>query len=166
MKRIAISLLAFSSAGLIGLAVHEDYARMPYQDSVGKWTDGYGNTVNVVPGKPVPHARALITLAKNVDAHATEIKRCFGDVPLYQHEFDAFVDLAFNVGAPTVCRSSIPQKLRACNYAAACASILSFDKITVNGEKVSCKDPANNCRGIVKRRQETYNRCMGATDRA
>lgn len=161
--RFAVGSLAVSAAALVGIANREQFRSVAYQDSGGVWTVGYGETKGVKKGDKTTPERALIQLEKSVDGYATQIKACFGDVPLYQHEFDAYVDLAYNVGAGAVCKSSIPRKLKAGQYEAACKTILSFDKITLNGKLVSCHDPKNNCKGIVKDRERVYRMCMGET---
>lgn len=159
--RFAVAALAVSAAALVGIANREQFRSVAYQDSSGVWTVGYGETKGVKKGDKITPERALIQLEKSVDGYATQIKACFGDVPLYQHEFDAYVDLAYNVGAGAVCKSSIPRKLKAGQYEAACQTILSFDKITKNGKLVSCHDPKNNCKGIIKDRERAYRMCMG-----
>lgn len=158
--RFAVGALVVSAAALVGIANREQFRSVAYQDSGGVWTVGYGETKGVKKGDKITPERALIQLEKSVDGYATQIKACFGDVPLYQHEFDAYVDLAYNVGAGAVCKSSIPRKLKARQYEAACKTILSFDKITLNGKLVSCHDPKNNCKGIIKDRERVYKMCM------
>ena len=159
--RIAIGARAVSAAAIVGIANREQFRSIAYQDSGGVWTVGYGETKNVKKGDKTTPERALIQLEQSVDGYATQIKACLGDVPLYQHEFDAYVDLAYNVGAGAVCKSSIPRKLKAGQYEAACKTILSFDKITLNGKLVSCHDPKNNCKGIIKDRERVYKMCIG-----
>lgn len=159
--RIAAGAIAVSAVCLIGIANREQFRSVAYQDSGGVWTVGYGETKGVKKGDRITPERALIRLGDSVDGYAKQIKACFGEVPLYQHEFDAYVDLAYNVGAGAVCKSSIPRKLKAGQYEEACQTILSFDKITKNGKLVSCHDPRNNCLGIVKDRERVYRMCIG-----
>jgi GH24 family phage-related lysozyme (muramidase) len=59
---------------------------------------------------------ALTYFEKDVSKHENYVRQAIS-APLYQHEFDALVSLAFNVGhiskvAPRFCR-----KLNDCNYA-------------------------------------------------
>lgn len=159
--RIVVGAIAVSAACIVGIANREKFMSNAYQDSGGVWTVGYGETKGVKKGDKITPERALIKLNDSVDQYAKQIKNCFGDVKLYQHEFDAYVDLSYNVGAGAVCKSSIPKKLREERYEDACKTILSFDKIRKNGVLVSCHDPKNNCLGIVKDRKRVYNMCMG-----
>lgn len=160
-KRLSVSALCVSAACLVGIAGREGYRSLAYKDSGGVWTVGYGETKGVKMGDRTTPERALVKLGARVDEFAQRLKPCLGDVPLYQHEWDAYVDLAYNVGAGAVCKSSIPKKLKAGQYAEACKTILSFDNITVKGKLVSCRDPKNNCKGIIKDRERVYRMCMG-----
>ena len=158
--RMAAGALVVSAAALVGIANREKFMPVAYQDSGGVWTVGYGETKGVKKGDKITPERALIQLNNSVSQYERQIKACLGDVPLYQHEFDAYIELAYNVGAIAVCKSSIPRKLKAGNYAEACKTILSFDKIKIKGNLVSCYDPKNNCRGIIKDRKRLYNVCI------
>lgn len=161
--RITAALLCVSAACLVGIANREQFRSTAYQDSGGVWTIGYGETKGVKKGDKTTPERALIQLGRSVNQYANAIQSCMGAVPLYQHEWDAYVDLAYNVGAGAVCKSSIPKKLKAGQYEEACKTILSFDKITVKGKLVSCRDPKNNCKGIIKDRERVYRMCMGVS---
>lgn len=107
--RIVAAALVVSATCLIGIAGREQYRSAAYQDSGGVWTVGYGETKGVKKGDKTTPERALIQLNSSVNQYASKIRSCLGDVPLYQHEFDAYVDLAYNVGADAVCKSSIPK---------------------------------------------------------
>ena len=161
--RIAAAALSVSALCFVGIAGREQFRSVAYQDSGGVWTVGYGETKGVKKGDRTTPERALIQLNSSVNQYANQIKSCIGDVPLHQHEFDAYVDLAYNVGASAVCKSSIPRKLKAGQYCDACKTILSFDKIRLKGKLVSCRDQKNNCRGIIKDRQRVYKMCVGET---
>jgi lysozyme len=72
------------------------------------------------------------------------------------NQLAAFLLLAINNGAARVCRSTIPTKVKQYRMPEACATILEFYKA---GGK-DCRDRANNCYGIVLRRQDEYTLCM------
>jgi lysozyme len=84
-------------------------------------------------------------------------------VALYQHEWDAFVLLAKNVGPGAVCKSSIVPKLRASQFDAACKTVLDFAGITrvIDGKRtrLSCEVRANGCYGVWRARQAEYRMC-------
>ena len=159
VRVIALALSA-SAALLVSTAHDEGYRSKAYPDAGGVWTVGFGETQGVTRNTTTTPERALIQLGKSLDKHEQGLKKCIGNVPLYQHEYDAYLNLAYNVGAGAVCGSSIPKKLKTGQYEEACKTILSFDKIRKNGKPVSCKDPKNNCQGVVARWELTYRMCM------
>ena len=124
-----------------------------YRDSVGVPTIGFGSTGGVRMGQRTDPVRAVQRLAAEADAFAREIATCIGDVPLAQHEFDAFASLAYNIGAPAFCGSTLVKRLQATppDYPGACAQILRW---TYAGGKV---EP-----GLLARRKTEYRQCMGA----
>lgn len=150
MRRPVLTLTA--SAALLGaVAGYEGYSQQAYKDAVGVPTIGFGTTAGVRPGDRADPVRAVQRLSADVQAHAREAARCIGDVPLYQHEYDAYVSLAYNVGAPAFCGSTLVRKLRADppDYPGACAELLRW---TYAGGK--------QLPGLVKRRQAEYLLCM------
>jgi len=167
--RVSIMLLVLSGAGLTGIAVHEDYRAKAYDDGVGVQTVGFGTTQHP-DGKPVKAGdtttppRALIALHQHTERDQVRMRRCIGDVPLYQHEWDAYTSLTYNIGWPAFCRSTLVKHLkytltptlsqgeREAAYAVACGEIMRWDKA---GGRVMA--------GLTKRRVAEYQMCMGAT---
>ena len=150
--RISIAALSLSAVGLIGIANHESFVDHTYKDAVGVNTIGFGTTAGVKPGQTITPQRALIRLNDDVGVFEREMRTCLGGVALYQHEWDAYVSLTYNIGSGAFCRSSIVRKLRRSppDYKGACESILLFNKA---GGRVLT--------GLVKRRQAEYNQCIG-----
>lgn len=161
--RIAIAALAVSAAGLIGIVGQEGYTDVAVQPVSGDpWTNGFGSTTNdagkpLQPGEKTDPVRALRRAGRDVSAKEGVLKQCI-TADLYQHEYDAFVDLAYNVGPGAVCRSSIPAKLAAGDYAAACKTILDFKK--VQGRDCSLPENRRFCGGIWTRRQAMARLCL------
>lgn len=152
MRKGALGLTA--SALLVGtLAGYEGYREHAYRDSVGVATIGFGTTAGVQIGQRTDPVRAVQRLAAEAGAFAREIALCIGDVPLAQDEFDAYVSLAYNIGAPAFCGSTLVKKLKAAppDYPGACAQILRW---TYAGGKL---EP-----GLVTRRKAEYAQCMGS----
>jgi lysozyme len=163
--RIAIASLAASAALLVGVAQHEGYtdrAIIPIKGDVP--TKGFGTTKNqdgtaVKLGDTTTPQRALVDLLQDINKHSNSLKRCI-DAPLYQHEFDAYSSLAYNVGAGAVCSSTIPQKLREGRYEEACHTIKDFNGICLVKSKGRCIKK-KVIKGLVTRRQAEYQLCMG-----
>ena len=126
-------------------------------------TYGLGSTIKddgtpVRLGDKITPQLAIRLAVKDVSAKEDRLRDCFGDTVLYQHEYDAFVDLSYNVGVAAVCRSSIPNKVRREEYEVACNTILDFK--SVQGR--DCSKPANKkfCGGVWTRRQQMTKLCL------
>jgi lysozyme len=167
--RIPIKFLSAGAALLVGVATFEGFRDTAYPDIVGKQTIAFGTTEGVKAGDRVTVERGLVLLLRDVNTHSEGIKKCInGD--LYQYEFDAFSSLAYNVGVGAVCNSSIPRKIAAKQYDAACRTILDFDKVRdCSKPKVWSEArkqwvcPLVPVRGLTIRRNAEYQQCMGAT---
>lgn len=155
MTRLKTTLLALSASGLLAIAGYEGYSATAYKDTGGISTVGFGHTgPEVKPGTRVTVVQALNTLGKDVGKTERALQSCLGDdVLLTQNEWDAYVTLAYNVGAGAVCRSSIKPKLKAGKYREACETILGFNKVRVNGKLVESK-------GLTNRRKGEYLKCI------
>ena len=150
MNRLNIAALSLSAAALVGIAVHEGYrgtAYLPTPQDVP--TIGFGTTEGVKMGDKITVERALIRLLADADKFEAAVKRC-APVPMFSHEFNAYVSLTYNIGEGAFCRSTLARKLNAGDYAGACREILRWDK--QKGKVLA---------GLTKRRQEEYKMCMG-----
>ena len=171
--RTAVISLLLSATGLVYIAQREDYKGQAYPDPVHGTkvpTIGFGTTGGVKMGDTTTPTRALIRLRADAGDVEVAIKRCFGNVQLYQHEYDAFVALAYNTGATAVCMnnertgpSTIVRNLRAQNYQAACDAILLYDRAgPVNKPQDRCSHPDNRtCRGVWTDRKQLQRMCIG-----
>lgn len=151
MARMRIALLTLSASALIGIAVHEGYkdtAYIPVKGDVP--TIGFGDTHGVKPGDKTDPIRALIKLGQHTENFQRQLRECIGDVPMHQHEWDAIVSWAYNVGPQAACKSTLVRKLKAGDYAGACAELLRWDKF--QGKPLP---------GLTKRRQDEHRQCMG-----
>lgn len=147
--RVAAASLAASAAIVAAIGVNEGYRSNAYQDVVGVWTIGYGETKGVKKGDVTTKERALVQLKKSVDSHAQGMAKCI-KVPLYQHEYDAYASFTYNVGVGAFCRSALVRYLNAGNYEAACKELLKWDY--AGGKKYP---------GLTRRRNEEMKICLG-----
>lgn len=154
MNRYQITAMTVSAAGLIGIVGYEGYSATAYKDTGGILTVGFGHTGSEVKASTrMTVSEAMKTLGKDVGHTEKVLQACLGDdIKLTQSEWDAYISLAYNVGAKAVCKSSIKWKLQTGRYQAACAAILSFDKVRVNGKLVKNK-------GLTNRREDEYRIC-------
>lgn len=145
------TLIALSASVLVMIAGVEQYRGTAYDDGVGVQTIGFGTTQGVKVGDKTDPVRALGMLYRDANEITEQIAQCVGDVPVHQHEADAFVSLAYNIGAGAFCRSTLVKKLKQKppDYEGACAEILRWDKA---GGKVMA--------GLTKRRKQEYQLCV------
>ena len=147
--RQAVAALAISATALVGIAHYEQYRQSTYKDSGGIATLGYGETKGVVTGQTTTPERALQRLLESADEHSKGMNSCI-KVPLYQHEYDAYLSFTYNVGVGAFCRSNLNTKLNAGDYSGACKELLKWNHV---GTKVLA--------GLTKRRQAEYLTCIG-----
>lgn len=147
--RTAIAALVLSAAGFVGILSHESYSPKAYIPVPGDVpTLGYGTTQGVKLGQTITPTKAIQRAESDISKFEGAIKKCV-KVPLYQYEYDAYMDLAYNIGTGAFCRSSIVKDLNTKNYSTACKDILKYNK---QGGKV--------LPGLTSRRQEEYTQCM------
>ncbi|MEW5782755.1 MAG: lysozyme [Pseudomonadota bacterium] len=159
MKRTLITSIGASAIAVGLIAGFEGYRGKAYDDGVGVQTVGFGSTRRpsgqpVRAGDTVTPERAVVMLANDADRIARELAACIGDVPLYKHEWDAYVSWAYNVGAASACRSTLVKRLKQQppDYDGACRELLKWDKA---GGRV--------LPGLKKRREAEYRLCIGET---
>lgn len=151
MNRTLVASLTLSASALVGLAVHEGYRDTAYIPVKGdKPTLGFGDAQGVKPGDKTDPIRALIRLNYQADVFQQQMRQCIGDVPMYQHEWDAIISWSFNVGARAACESTLVKKLQAFDYTGACQELLRWNRF--QGKELA---------GLTKRRQSEYRKCMG-----
>lgn len=174
VSRTLVATLALSAAGLVGIANWERFMPSTYTDSAGVPTIGYGTTEGVTAGQTITPERALVKLLDHVDKDsAAAVRRCVM-VPLYQHEFDAYVSLTYNIGAARFCNSAAPEDppnlidlINDERYSAACDRILWFNKArnaskwVVNPKTGKREHPLEPLRGLTLRRQAERLTCIG-----
>lgn len=161
--RQSVAALVLSASALVGIAVHEGYRGEAYIPVPGDVpTIGFGNTEGVKLGDKITPERALVKVLADTNRFEHGMRACIGDVPLYQHEWDAYVSLTYNIGLGKegvkdgFCwlkrggNSTIVRRLKALDYEGACDGILSWDKF--RGKTLP---------GLTKRRQQEHKLCIG-----
>jgi lysozyme len=148
--RIVIGALTLSASALVGIAVHEGYRNEAYIPVKGDVpTIGFGTTAGVKSGDRIEPVQALVRKLADVQRFEGALQQCVR-VPLHQHEYDAFLSLAYNIGPGAFCGSTLVRRLNAGDYAGACAEILRWDRF--RGEPL---------RGLTLRRQAENRQCLG-----
>ena len=150
MNRTAVASLTLSAAALVGIALHEGYSSTAYTPVPGDVpTVGFGTTEGVKLGQSITPERALVRLLADAGKFEQAVKRC-APVPMYPHEFSAFVSTTYNIGEGAFCRSTMAKRLNAGDYKGACAAILMWDKF--KGAPLP---------GLTKRRKAEKEMCDG-----
>ncbi len=94
------------------LAEEEGVRLTVYRDVAGYPTVGVGHLVRpsdgLRVGDRITYDQALDFLEADLRKAESGVKRLVGDLPLYQHEFDALVDLVYNVGEGNVSEKRSP----------------------------------------------------------
>ncbi|WP_340589230.1 lysozyme [Erythrobacter alti] len=96
-----------------------------YADPIGKPTVGVGHLVrafdNLSVGDVISYERALEFLEQDLKQAEAAVARLTANLPLYQHEYDALVDLVFNIGEGNANKENSPNlnaAIKAGDYAA------------------------------------------------
>lgn len=159
-NRTLIAALALSAAGLVGIAVDEGYTSRAVPDPVkgaAVPTIGFGTTGGVKMGDTTTPVKALQRKLTDVQRFEGALKRCV-KVPLHQYEYDAYINLAYNIGPTAFCNSTVVKRLNALDYPGACSAILKWKMV---GD-VDCSVSGNRqCAGLWARRLKTRSQCLG-----
>lgn len=151
MSRAQVASLVLSAAALVGIVMHEGYssrAIIPVPGDVP--TIGFGTTEGVKMGDTITPPKALQRAFADVGKFEGALKRCV-KVPLFQHEYDAYLSLSYNIGSGAFCGSTLVRKLNAQDYAGACMEILKWDKF--KGAALP---------GLSDRRKQEFKQCKGS----
>ena len=125
----------------------------PYRDTGGVLTVCDGHTGGVQNRKYTTQECDAM-LASDIFKHDADISKCIpADLTESQHA--AFLSFAYNVGAPTFCRSTMSKKALAHDLPGACAELSKF----VFAAGKDCRVASSNCFGIVKRRAAERTMC-------
>lgn len=114
-----------------------------YKDIVGTWTIGYGDTFRVRPGLRITKDEAEWRLHARIESDfEPAVNAVAGTVVTSQHQFDAMLSLAYNIGAAAFVSSTLAKKHRKQDYDGAAEE---FPRWKLAGGKVIA--------GLVRRRR-------------
>jgi len=148
-SRAKVAGLVLSASALVSLVIHEGYKDKAYVPVAGdKYTIGFGTTDGVKMGDTTTPTKALVRALADVQKFEGALKKCVR-VPLTQNEYDAYLQLSYNIGSGAFCNSTLVKKLNAWDYVGACAAIKSWDKF--KGKPL---------RGLTLRREREYQLCI------
>lgn len=160
--RTPVAVLALSASAFVGLLMHEGYSEKAYIPVPGDVpTIGFSTTEGVKMGDRITPPKAAERALRDVNKFEGALKQCVR-VPLYQHEYDAYIKVSYHIGASALCGSIIVKRLNAERYEDACEAILMWKFFTdASGRKIDCSTPGNKtCYGIWLRRLEERRQCL------
>lgn len=115
-----------------------------YQDVVGVWTIGFGDTLGVKPGMRITQAQAEASLMNRLANEFTSgVLLALGGARVTQSQLDAMVSLSWNIGVGAFKGSTVCKRHRLGDYTGAADAFLSWNK--AGGKVLSA---------LVRRRQE------------
>lgn len=117
LVRLPANELRASDELKAALIQEEGVRDVVYRDVAGYPTVGCGHLVrpedNLRVGDRISYDRILDFLEQDLAEAEAAIVRVVGDLPLFQHEFDALVDLVYNVGEGNLSPSESPRLMEA-----------------------------------------------------
>jgi lysozyme len=121
---IFMASIKISKAGINKIKRYEALRLNAYQDSVGKWTTGYGHLI--LPNEDYLMTGAITetqaeNLLKNDLAKVEKVINGAVQVPITGNQYDALVSLVFNIGAGNFMTSTLLKKLNEGDYEGAAA---------------------------------------------
>ncbi|EFG4626584.1 lysozyme [Shigella flexneri] len=138
--------MQLSSKGLEAIKFFEGLRLEAYKDSAGIPTIGYGtiriNGRPVTMGMKITAEQAVQYLLADVENYVGAVNRAI-KVPTTQNEFDALVVETYNIGIGAMQDSTFIKRHNAGNKAGCAEAMQWWNKITVNGQKVTSKGLQN-----------------------
>ncbi|NWG25684.1 MAG: lysozyme [Pseudorhodoplanes sp.] len=118
---------AFAAAAIALIGSFEGLRLAAYRDPVGIVTACYGETQYVRLGMTFTKEECDLQLVRSLVAHEDGMLRCLR-VRLPPRVHLAMLSLTYNIGVGAFCRSSLPGKLNAGDFAAACDTLPEFSR--------------------------------------
>ena len=145
--------MQLSPQGLEAIKFFEGLRLEAYKDSAGIPTIGYGtiriNGKPVQMGMTITEAQANSYLLADVEKFVVAVNKAI-KVPTTQNEFDALVIETYNIGIGAMQESTFMQRHNAGNKAGCAEAMQWWNKVTVNGQKVTSKGLTNRRRMEAK----------------
>lgn len=106
----------------------------------------------------VTRAQGMYFLRHYMNKDAQRFNKTILNVPIYQHEYDAFIDFSYQFGIGNWSKSSMLKNLKLGKYKQACDALLKY-KFSGGYD---CSTPGNKrCAGVWSRQLERHSKCMG-----
>lgn len=122
--------MKISQKGLDLIKYFESLSLKAYLCPANVWTIGYGTTgvAEARPGVVITKERAEVLLQEDVEKFSAIVWKELGPVIVSQHQFDALVSFAYNIGAGAFKTSTLVKKMKAKDYTGASQEFLRWTK--------------------------------------
>lgn len=118
--------------GVIEIATSEGCTLVPYRDIAGIWTNGWGETLGVVPGEVWTQQQADTRLCQRLTEFTAGVQRVL-QRPAGPYQLAALVSLAYNIGLRGFAGSSVLRAHNRGDFAAAARAFALWNKARVGG---------------------------------
>ncbi|CAN5445784.1 lysozyme [soil metagenome] len=147
----AVFALAMAVSALPG---DEGKANIDYLDIAKVPTNCFGHTgPDVRVGQYKSDAQCEALLSADAKAHLQGALRCTPGLANRPYQLAAVTRLAFNIGVPAYCRSTIARRFNAGDLRGGCNGFPAWNKARVNGRLVVV-------RGLADRRERERAQCL------
>ena len=99
-----------SDKGIEFIKKHEGFRTKAYKCTGGKWTIGYGHTLNVKSTDVIDKAQAEDFLRQDLKVAENNVNKY--NLNINQNKFDALVSFVFNVGVGNFSSSTLLKRLK------------------------------------------------------
>ena len=130
-----------------------------HYDPVGIATVCYGDTdpAMAIPGASYSREECLLSLERQLVAHAEPVLACTPGVSASPEMTAAFVSLAYNIGTSGFCKSTVARRFNSADYQGACIAIEMWNKAGGNrlpgcGRKLLLRTFLMNLTSLMTRR--------------
>lgn len=148
---------SFSAVLLSSVALWEGTQYLPYKDIAGIPTVCQGYTgKDIVMGKRYSQEECASFLKKELKIHSEGVLQCI-NVPIKEHQYNAYVLFAYNVGISGFCNSRALKLLNAGEYTASCWALSKGP----TGKPVWSYVGDKFVQGLYNRRQYETAMCLG-----
>lgn len=154
--KISITVIAAALVAAVPFIVDREGESLDaYRDAVGVWTICNGETLGVSPGDKVTKEQCRLLAQSRIGQFLIEVAQEVS-YPVSAPTLAAHTSFAYNIGLPGYKRSSTLRLTNQGNPKAGCEAMMNW--YTAGGK--DCRVKANNCYGLIKRRQDEIKLCL------
>lgn len=159
LKRSGASITAALLIAVPFICGHEGESLKSYEDVVGVWTICNGVTAGVKPGMTKTKAECDQVTQSTIGKFMTAVSNKL-IAPVSPQTLAAHTSFAYNIGMEGYSRSSTLRLTNQGHIVEGCNAMMIWH--TAGGK--DCRQLANNCHGLITRRQDEIDLCIAGTE--